>query len=484
MPIGAAYVRVSTDEQTEYSPAVQLEEILQYAKKTGYTIPQEFIFSDEGISGKSASKRPAFQEMIRTARKKQNHIEAVFVHKFDRFARKKDDSVIYKALLKKDGVKVISVKEPIPEDDKFAVIYESMLEAMAEYYSLNLAEEVKKTMVKKANLGEWQTTPPYGYTVKDKTLQPVPEEAELVQWVFSSFLDGMPFLQIAKNMNEKGARTHRGNRFENRTIQYMICNPAYKGYARWTPTVKIKRNFNHPDSLVVKGNWEPIISEDVWNQANQLFQSQKKFHYPHQRPETDGIHWLSGMVKCSACGSSLVVAHKFKNGNFAMQCGSYNHGRCAVSHYVTSAQLIPAILDTLEEIAGNPESSRFPYVMTRRSTRQDDSAAYAALISKAEHRLQKAKEAYLAEVDTLEEYKKNKTAILSEIDALREKMAAASVSSISNPKAFSKQLRDVITVIQSDQFPMEEKKTAFRSVVEKIIYDKENKAISLFLISD
>ena len=131
MIIAAAYVRVSTDEQTDYSPAVQLEEIQEYARKNGYHIPAEFIFADEGISGKRADKRPAFQNMIRQARKKSNHIEYIIVHKFDRFARNKEDSVLYKALLKKDGVKVISVKEPIPQDDKFAVIYESMLEAMA-----------------------------------------------------------------------------------------------------------------------------------------------------------------------------------------------------------------------------------------------------------------------------------------------------------------------------------------------------------------
>ena len=128
MIIAAAYIRVSTDEQTDYSPAVQLEEIQEYARKNGYYIPAEFIFADEGISGKRADKRPAFQNMIRQARKKSNHIEYIIVHKFDRFARNKEDSVLYKALLKKDGIKVISVKEPIPQDDKFAVIYESMLE--------------------------------------------------------------------------------------------------------------------------------------------------------------------------------------------------------------------------------------------------------------------------------------------------------------------------------------------------------------------
>lgn len=60
MKIAAAYIRVSTDDQTEYSPAVQLDDILEFAKKNDYHIPKEFIFTDEGISGRTAEKRPAF----------------------------------------------------------------------------------------------------------------------------------------------------------------------------------------------------------------------------------------------------------------------------------------------------------------------------------------------------------------------------------------------------------------------------------------
>ena len=184
MSIAAAYIRVSTDEQTDYSPSAQLADIREYARANGYLIPDEFIFLDEGISGKRADKRPAFQNMIRQARKKSNRIEVILVHKFDRFARNKEDSVLYKALLKKDGVRVISVREPIPQDDKFAVIYESMLEAMAEYYSLNLAEEVNKTMLKKAQMGEWQATAPFGYRSENKSLAIVPEEAKMVRYIF------------------------------------------------------------------------------------------------------------------------------------------------------------------------------------------------------------------------------------------------------------------------------------------------------------
>ena len=105
---------------------------------------------------------------IRLARQKNSRLQVILVHKYDRFARSREDAVLYKSLLKKNGVKVISIKEPVPEDDKFAVIYESMLEAMAEYYSLNLAEEVHKTMQKRRNRVNGRPPPPSATEMKIK----------------------------------------------------------------------------------------------------------------------------------------------------------------------------------------------------------------------------------------------------------------------------------------------------------------------------
>lgn len=131
---GACYIRVSTDEQTEYSPDAQLRSLKDYAKKNDILLAEEHIYVDEGISGKKADKRPAFMKMIATARTKPKPFDIILVHKFDRFARSREDSVVYKSLLKKEaGIKVTSITETI-EDDKFSVILEAMLEAMAEYY--------------------------------------------------------------------------------------------------------------------------------------------------------------------------------------------------------------------------------------------------------------------------------------------------------------------------------------------------------------
>lgn len=484
MIIAAAYVRVSTDEQTDYSPTVQLEEIQTFAKKNGYHIPQEFIFSDEGISGKRADKRPAFQDMIRQARKKSNHIQYIIVHKYDRFARSKDDAVLYKALLKKDGVKVLSVKEPIPQDDKFAVIYESMLEAMAEYYSLNLAEEVKKTMTKKAELGEWQTTAPFGYRSQNKSLAVVPDEAKMVRYIYEQYIAGTSMFAISRQMNEMGYRTHRGNVFENRTIQYIINNPVYKGYMRWTPDGKTKRNYSNPASILSKGNWEPIVADEIWQAASDRFHKEKKTHYRKMRPETEGIHWLSSMVKCSACGRSLIVGTKYKNGAVQFQCGGYNHGQCHDSHAISSNRLIPALLTELERIAKNPDVNACDYTIRRDTPASDEIDIHKAMLDKAYQRLKKAKDAYLNDIDTLEEYRTNKKNIENEISILEERIAEIqSQQEIPfNQTAFSAKITSALEILQDGSRSMEDKRRAFKSVTEKVIYHKHRNSLELFLI--
>ncbi|MBC7959172.1 MAG: recombinase family protein, partial [Vallitaleaceae bacterium] len=140
----AAYIRVSTADQTEFSPDAQLKQIKEYASKNSMFLAEANIYADEGISGRSTGKRVAFNNMIKNAKMKPRPFDVILVHKFNRFARNREDAIIFKSLLKRDcGIKVISITEPI-EDDKIGIIIESVLDAFSEYYSVNLSEEVKK----------------------------------------------------------------------------------------------------------------------------------------------------------------------------------------------------------------------------------------------------------------------------------------------------------------------------------------------------
>lgn len=213
MNTAALYIRVSTEDQIDYSPDAQKRLLLEYAKKNHYECPERFIYIDEGISGRRADKRPAFMKMIRTAKQTPQPFDTILVHKFDRFSRSREDSVLYKSLLKKEyGIKVISITEHL-EDDKFSIILEAILEAMAEYYSLNLSDEVLKGMTEKALQGGYQSAPPYGYEVPHKKAIPIikENEATVVRTIFDRYLHyHLSPYEIARALNEEGVRTKRG----------------------------------------------------------------------------------------------------------------------------------------------------------------------------------------------------------------------------------------------------------------------------------
>ena len=166
MKTAAAYIRVSTEDQTEYSPDSQLKIIRAYAKEHDMILPDEFIYADEGISGRKADKRPAFQQMIGTAKMKPKPFDVVLLWKFSRFARTRLESMTYKSVLKKNGIDVVSISEPIG-DEPTAIIMEAMIEAMDEYYSINLSGEVKRGLEEKFSRGGVTSSPPFGYKVEN-----------------------------------------------------------------------------------------------------------------------------------------------------------------------------------------------------------------------------------------------------------------------------------------------------------------------------
>ncbi len=126
------YARYSSERQTEQSIEGQLRECKEFAEAEGITIIDSYI--DRAISGKT-DNRPAFQQMI--ADSASHRFNAIIVYKLDRFARNRYDSAMYKAKLKKNGVRVLSAKEHITDSPE-GIIMEGLLEAMNEYYSAEL----------------------------------------------------------------------------------------------------------------------------------------------------------------------------------------------------------------------------------------------------------------------------------------------------------------------------------------------------------
>ena len=473
---GACYLRVSTNDQLEFSPDAQLRAIKTYAKNNNIIIDDDYIFIDEGISGRKADKRPAFQKMIAIAKSKPKKFDVILVHKFDRFARSREDSVVYKSLLRKEcDIKVLSITESI-EDDKFSVILEAMLEAMAEYYSLNLSDEVKKGMTEKARRGQFQASPPFGYKIENKELIIIPEEANAIKLIFHKFLyENVSFLGIAKYINSLGYKTHRGRLFENRTIEYILNNPVYCGKVRWTPTGKIRRNYNNENSIIEKSTHKPIISETVFEETQKELQKRKEINrkfYKGSNPQN--LHWLNGLVHCKECNKTLV-----RNQKFYYQCNGYVKGICNTSQMIKISLIEEAVLEQIKKDFNS--KIELTVKINSNSFNNEELQIIYSQLEKLRERQSRIKEAYINGIDTLEEYKNNKQDL-----AEQEKFLKSKLSELENKENIKhkdsiirENLKTLYEILIDDKIDMQKKYNISHLLIEKIQFSKASHSLNL-----
>jgi len=218
------YARYSCDRQNEQSIEGQLHECYAYAEKHDLTVVKEYI--DRALSGRSAEHRTAFQQMIRDSEKKG--FDFVIVYKTDRFARNRYDSAIYKTKLKKNDVRVLYAKESIPDGPE-GIILESLLEGMAEYYSAELSQKIKRGIHEIALKHKaYGGNRPFGYRIdSDKNFVIDEKEAEIVRKIFTDFADGKQAKEIATELNEKGIKNARGTSW-NKNNFFQIFHNHYQ----------------------------------------------------------------------------------------------------------------------------------------------------------------------------------------------------------------------------------------------------------------
>ena len=219
------YARYSSHNQTEQSIEGQIEVCTEYAKRNNYTIVNKYI--DRALTGTN-DNRPAFKKMIEDSNKKL--FEGVLVYQFDRFARNRYDSATYKNKLRKNGVRVFSAKENISEDAS-GVLMESVLEGMAEYYSVELSQKVKRGMKINAEKCLYNGgSIPLGLMVdKDKKYQIDNKTAPIVKKIFNMYIKGSTMAEIIRYLNSNNIKTSFGNNFNKNSIRTILTNKKYNG---------------------------------------------------------------------------------------------------------------------------------------------------------------------------------------------------------------------------------------------------------------
>lgn len=465
---GALYIRVSTADQTELSPDAQQRLLLDYAKKNGIVIAEDFIF-EESVSGRHADRRPKFQEMIAIAKQESHPIDVILVWKYSRFARNQEESIVYKSLLKKSGVDVISISEPLI-DGPFGTLIERIIEWMDEYYSIRLSGEVIRGMKEKALKHGYQTSPCLGYDAAGSGKPFVINEAEysIVKFIMDQYdLENHDPTAIARSCNELGYHTKRGNLMERRSVERILRNPFYAGTVIW-------------NGISFEGAHETRLDRERFNNRIKRMDARRKT--PKSRNPSACKHWLSGLLKCPVCGATLTVTA----GNTScpyFQCWKYAKGFHKVSTALSVKKAEEAVINYFEQILNGAE---FTYVCKRKTT--DNSLQIEQLqkeINKLSMRESRIRDAYEAGIDTLEEYKNNKERLVSdrlELTAALSQLLQEEQADVPDTEEVLKEIRSITDILKNPDVSYEEKGSLIRSVVEQIVYDKASGKMSFDII--
>ena len=279
------YARYSSDNQREESIEGQIRECTAYAEKNGITVIKHYI--DRAFSAKT-DNRPEFQQMIKDSGKKL--FDVVLVWKFDRFVRNRFDSANYKMILKKNGVHLISVMEPIAEGSQ-GILVETLLEGMAEYYSAELSEKVIRGQTENALKGKCTGgTGTIGYKIdEDKFYHLDPLTSPLVLEAFQRYDNGDKMVEIVNFLNDKGVRNMLGGKMTHSSVNTMLKNRRYIGELSF-------RDIVVPDAIPV------IVPKDLFDRV------QKRLDKNKRAPacgKADEEYLLTTKLLCGKCGALM-----------------------------------------------------------------------------------------------------------------------------------------------------------------------------------
>jgi site-specific DNA recombinase len=317
------YARVSSVGQAERDTSIpaQLKTLRKHAAAQGWTVAHEYV--DEAESARTAN-RPAFREMIAAAKKKPKPFDVILVWKFSRFARSREDSIVYKSLLARQGVSVVSMNERIDEGAAGKLL-EGFIEVIDEFYSSNLAEDTLRGLKENASRGFFNGgSIPVGYRTRSITtggvaksrLDPDPSFAPIVKRIFHLAANGEGAKEIAKTLNGSGLRTPRGKPWSVNVIRYILRNENYTGTFVWNRTEKAKGQSARKDNaeVVRMENAHPaLVARSLFEKVGKLMDGRRREVIP---PRSVGSEYLlSGLIRCGKCGASMQGSPA-KNGRY------------------------------------------------------------------------------------------------------------------------------------------------------------------------
>ena len=511
MTMAAVYARVSSDRQKEECTiGSQLAALSEFARSGAFTVPEQWIFQDEGYSGASLI-RPGLERLRDLA--SEGTLEAILIYSPDRLSRKYAYQVLLVEEFARQGVEIIFIQSPkasTPEEH-LLLQFQGMI---AEYERAQITERTRrgKRFRAKSGLVNVLSGAPYGYQYIKKTetssayYHVIEEEAEVVRTVFKLYVkDALSINAIARWLNDHQIPTRkRKSLWERTTVWAMLRNPAYKGRACFGKTRSVERQkITRPlrkrggfsarccaHQECFRDQWIEIavpalVSEDVFELAQERLQYNKR-HSPRRTIEPT---LLQGMLVCKNCGYAYyrTSTRTSKRKLYYYRClGSddyrYPQGRVCPNRPIRQDYIDQMVWEQIVELLSNPELVRTEIHRRIKEIQNSNPAKQrkgllAKQLRRVKNSIQKLLDAYQEDLLQLEELrdrmpqlrKREKTlqAELASLDyALADQQAVLRLGD--NIEHFLRQLRKT-----ADTLNVVERQKVLRLVVKEILVDDE-----------
>lgn len=499
------YARVSTKEQAEgkFSIPDQIEACKKAILEHGWELVHE-PYIDSGISGHLLEERKGLQNLLSDAR--QHLFDLVVVKDFDRFARNRAAATIVREELKELFIQTYALNTPVepkdpkaydPTDDDLGIMVEGYSDTMSEIERNKIRRRMMMGKINLAKQGKIPNNVPYGYKIKrtidehGKIKREIiidKEEEKVVKFIFDEYIKGKGTLEIAFELNQKGIKAPRNTLWRRQAIKYILQNPTYTGKVIWGwrhPNYEKnkQRKIRSHQGIIVKGEHQPIISEEIFNLAQK--EKQIRGHKYNGRAKLSrGL--LTGIAKCIRCGSGVTYAtrrHKRKHKNpkwndtttHEYLCGGYKYSGICQRRVMSAEKLESFVVNQIRNLINNPiarERLIFDRSIKLDEDLQEDYQRALKALSEIPKKLQRQQEAYEAGLITLEEYG---AAVkrLREEESMYHMVAGDYQTKVQMLKERQQEIEKFVQSLEDfdtlwDNATLEEKKHFLRTIIKEI----------------